>query len=351
MKKRRQNKRMKRLKLDFTVKSFYTQSMKWIVAAFLLYPALGFAGLSSDKPITVAVIDTGFGFHGIGHGAKLCKYGHKDFTSIQKFDKTLETVTPVPIDNIGHGTNVAGLIEDYANKANSNFCMIIIKYQDVLESGDGSDLLLKAIKYANKLHVDVINISGGGTPYVAKEVEYVKKFLDDGGIMLASAGNDRRQLGGKSGYKFYPAMDDKRVIVVGGKKSTSVDDAYEPGGELEGANWNVVEDMPKMRAKFDKYGFFILYVEQEEKDVIYVDELEIPIPHKSKYYRVLIKQGNEVFLKDDSSNFGKRVNLWEPGVDQTAYGITKSGTSQATAIATGKLVGELSQKLKRLTER
>lgn len=41
-----------------------------------------------------------------------------------------------------------------------------------------------------------------------------------------------------------------------------------------------------------------------------------------------------------SSNYGKLVNRWEIGENQEAYGITLTGTSQATAVATGKLIGE-----------
>jgi subtilisin family serine protease len=39
------------------------------------------------------------------------------------------------------------------------------------------------------------------------------------------------------------------------------------------------------------------------------------------------------------SNYGKVVTRWEHGLMVTGYGITLSGTSQATAIATGKMVG------------
>ncbi len=45
---------------------------------------------SEDKtcvrdPIKVAVIDSGFGFKGLGKDAKLCKYGHKDFSVSKKY--------------------------------------------------------------------------------------------------------------------------------------------------------------------------------------------------------------------------------------------------------------------------
>lgn len=39
-----------------------------------------------------------------------------------------------------------------------------------------------------------------------------------------------------------------------------------------------------------------------------------------------------------SSNYGSRVTIWENGTNQTAGGSTLTGTSQATAIATGKYI-------------
>lgn len=331
--------------------------MKFIVAAILLFtPALGFAGQSlSDKPITIAVIDSGFGFHGIGMGAKLCKYGHKDFSGIQKFDKTLHTVDPVPIDNVGHGTNVVGLIEDYASKSHANFCIVVLKYWDPLDKVvDRSIASNKAIKYANEIHVDMINYSGGGKEFNPLEAIHVTKFLSEGGIFVAAAGNDRHQLNGETKYKYFPAMIDPRIIVVGSKRAEAVDNMYEKGGELEGANWNVVEEMPKMRENFDKHGFFVVKVTRIEKDVLDMDvlsEMGIPGMGAISYYKVLIKQGSEVFMKSDASNFGKPIKRWEVGETQTAYGITLSGTSQATAIATGKIVGELYKKFIRLEAR
>lgn len=43
----------------------------------------------------------------------------------------------------------------------------------------------------------------------------------------------------------------------------------------------------------------------------------------------------------ESSNYGPFVNTWENGTDQTGYGITLSGTSQATAVTTGKKIAAL----------
>lgn len=48
----------------------------------------------------------------------------------------------------------------------------------------------------------------------------------------------------------------------------------------------------------------------------------------------------------DSSNYGKVVDVWEVGHEASAGGVTLTGTSQATAIVTGKLVNSKIEKEK-----
>lgn len=339
------------MKVDKGVKTLYSESMKLLAAAILiLTPALGLAGqIPLDKPITIAVIDTGFGFHGLGKGAKLCKYGHKDFSGVNKFRTDLGTKDPVPLDNSGHGTNVAGLIEQYANIKHANYCLVIVKYSDPLAKQKNQlPGEIKSFAWANKIHVDLINYSGGGEAFDIHEAIQITNFLDAGGTLVAAAGNNRNELDGTTKAKWFPAMVDPRIVVVGNKENNYIEDQYQKGGELEGANWNVIEEMDKMREKFDKHGFFVLTIVRTDPDILNMDEEEHLTPFKVKSYKVLIKFRGEVFIKSDSSNFGKLVNRWEFGQEQIAYGLPFSGTSQATAIATGKIVGELSQKLNKL---
>lgn len=49
-------------------------------------------------------------------------------------------------------------------------------------------------------------------------------------------------------------------------------------------------------------------------------------------------------VKCSSSNYGKAVTRWEIGEDVEAFGLTMTGTSQATAVATGKLVAQSTNK-------
>jgi hypothetical protein len=47
---------------------------------------------------------------------------------------------------------------------------------------------------------------------------------------------------------------------------------------------------------------------------------------------------------EKNSNFGKAVDVWEIGVKRTGGGVTLTGTSQATAVTTGKLVNDMLSK-------
>lgn len=220
----------------------------------------------SDKPVIVAVIDTGFGYHSVGTEAHLCKYGHKDFTTDQRFFHHPSSVDPVPLDLHSHGTNIVGDIEIYARLTHANYCVVVIKYyEDSVFGNHNLQNTIRGINYATNLHADYINYSGGGNDPSIEEKEAVLRFLNQGGHLTVAAGNDSENLDlPQNGY--YPAKYDPRIVVVG---------------------------------SLDNYG---------------------------KPLR--------------SSNFGSTVNRWELGLAVTSYGITMSGTSQATAIATGKQVSK-----------
>ena len=230
------------------------------------------------KTIRVAVIDTGFGFNGLAHDVKLCKYGHKDFTSAQEYSMEYDTIDPIPVDRHGHGTNIAGAINKYAK--NADFCLIILKfYKDIRgTNAENLEASVQAFRYAINIKVDIINYSGGGNRGSETERNLVKKFIDNGGTIVAAAGNASENLDLLGNY-FYPAMYDDRIIVVGNKEIVS-------------------------------FG-------------------------KTKMKR-----------RSPTSNYGSVVKYWEVGtVDM--YGYSMSGTSQSTALKTGKIINERFRKSKR----
>lgn len=198
---------------------------------------------------------------------KLCKFGHKDFTNGERLFEH-DTKNAVPVDNHGHGTHIAGIIDSYGQKANVNYCLVIIKYY-VPNAYDVDNLTrtILAVDYAKNIKADYINYSGGGALKSDEEIRAVKEYLDQGGKFLAAAGNEGSNLDWRH---FYPAQDDSRVISVGA-----------------------------------------------------VDDKGVRLP---------------------MSNYGEDVKRTELGLNVKVCDGTKcmtmSGTSQATAIATGKLLAQ-----------
>lgn len=213
------------------------------------------------------MIDTGFGKGMADPKIKLCKYGHKDFTNGPTTDE-YNLAVPVPVDEHGHGTHVAGLIDKYAREAGANYCIVILKYFTV--ESEGIVNLARsnaAIRYANLLKADYINYSGGGIVRSEDEEMSIEQFLDRGGKFVAAAGNEGINI---DFFHFYPASYDDRIVKVGGL------------------------DKDGNRMKMSDYG-----------------------------KNVRFEQGKNVFSTLPGGQFGYM-----------------SGTSQATAIATGKLVAE-----------
>ena len=216
----------------------------------------------ATKPTVVAVLDTGLTLPPVYSNVNLCKFGHRNFTQVVDVNQLKGFHDPIPVDNHGHGTNVVGLIGKYAG--NTNYCIVVIKYYDPRDiNAHNLSNTVKAINYATNIGAKYINYSGGGIEMSNDESAAVKRFIDKGGTFIAAAGNEGSDL---STLGYYPAMDDKRVIVVG---------------------------------SVNKYGTVESY-----------------------------------------SNYGERVNRYEEGTDQVGLGITMSGTSQAAAIATGKIINE-----------
>lgn len=234
------------------------------LSALTLLSPLADAKQCGKAPIKIAVIDSGFGFEGKGHTAKLCKFGHKDFSNEAQMSVSYDTKVPVPSDIMSHGTNIVGIIDSILKKSKVDYCIVVIKYYSEKQTGsENLQANIKAIDYAANLKVDYINFSGGGVEFSGGEYKAVKKFLDQGGQLIAAAGNENSNLDTSS---YYPAKYDERIIVVGNHTADGV--------------------------------------------------------------------------RSYSSNYGSVVKRWEVGENVKAYGIILTGTSQATATATGKIVSE-----------
>lgn len=223
---------------------------------------------TKGKPIVIAVLDTGFGYKGKGVAAKLCKYGHKDF-SVDQQTVPFDTVDAVPLDLHSHGTNVVGLIERQLEGSKVPYCFVIVKYFSEKQTGaQNLRAEVAAFEHITNIHAQIMNYSGGGPESAQTEYCALKKFTDGGGILVSAAGNEHSDIDRSDGY-YYPAKYSlKNIVIVGNKTDNG---------------------------------------------------LRVP-----------------------SSNYGKDV-IWETGLDQEVYGIKMTGTSQATAITTGKIVAKAAQ--------
>lgn len=238
------------------------------------------------KTLTVAVIDTGID----ASNPKLCKFGHKSF------------IDNLPlVDNHGHGTHVAGLITREAGDL--DYCLVSIKYYSDRNTGKQNLAnLVAALRYLINIKVDYINYSGGGPEFDEQEYLVVKEALKRGIKIFAAAGNENSNLDSRCDY--YPACYDKRIVMVG---NYYIDNS---GPEiLKDPRW---AELAKMAGMYDKFS------KPEAK-------------------------------RNISSNYGKRVTLWENGTDRLSdlpggHTGRMTGTSQATGVATGKaLKARLSQ--------
>ncbi|MGE5086672.1 MAG: S8 family peptidase [Bacillota bacterium] len=104
-------------------------------------------------------------------------------------------------DNHGHGTHVAGIIRQRTLSSRVKF--MILKYYDPQQPGKNNLLnTVRAIRYATKMKVDIINYSGGGEERSALEEKAIREAQQQGILFIAAAGNDGRNTD-KQGY--YPA--------------------------------------------------------------------------------------------------------------------------------------------------
>ncbi len=175
---------------------------KWAIIVLSILTVFVVQPYAHAKQIKVAVIDTGFDFASKWHNSKLskpklCKSGHKDFTG-----------TSV-MDNHSHGTHISSLIASGNDKI--NYCIVELKYFDKNPKVDTLSTVIKAISHAIALKVAIINLSISGLYHSKLECALLTRALDKGIKVIAAAGNNSLNI---DRYKSYPAMCDKRIMVV-----------------------------------------------------------------------------------------------------------------------------------------
>jgi thermitase len=158
--------------------------------------------------VLVAVIDTGV------------DYNHPDL--VGKVTKGYDFVNgdSDPMDDMGHGTHVAGIIAAKANNGNYGIAGVswnakILAIKALSSSGWGSsyDIALAIRAAANNSSVKVINMSLGGSDDSTVEREAVEyAVVTKGKLLVASAGNN-----GNSAYNYpaaYSVIYPGRVLAV-----------------------------------------------------------------------------------------------------------------------------------------
>jgi subtilisin family serine protease len=95
-----------------------------------------------------------------------------------------------------------------------------------------------------------------------------------------------------------------------------------------------VAEMYAVKSYLDKGGVLVAAAGNDSEN------LEQRPHYPGQYDKRVVLVGNleQDGKKAKSSNYGKSVSRWEIGTELTGYGVTSSGTSQATARATGKIV-------------
>ena len=185
-------------------------------------------------------------------------------------------------DEHGHGTHIAGLIAKHAQPA--PFCIMPMKYFD--GNALGEDNLLRscmALRKAIDMKADIINYSGGGVSPSDTECALVKEALDKEIIIVVAAGNEKSDITKRN---FWPAMCDHRVIAVTAKD--------EFGNRLKTSNYSEVS----VFKRGDKVN--------------------------GKTVQLKIEEGHDLLSTLPGGQYGYMT-----------------GTSQATAIMTGKLANHL----------
>ncbi len=153
------------------------------------------------RDVVVAVIDTGIQHdHPFLQGNVHVRSGKRGSNNYG-VDFSGKKPTAAPVDAHGHGTHVAGIIKSVFPEVK----LLTLKYYNPQVSGQQNlESTIKALEYAVKAGVDIINYSGGGPEPSVDELRVLKEAERKGIIVVAAAGNEHSNIDDKKNA-YYPA--------------------------------------------------------------------------------------------------------------------------------------------------
>lgn len=166
---------------------------------------------TGSKDIIVGVIDTGI------------YTDHPDL--IDQVDRNLsKSFSPIstnPLsDDIGHGTNVAGVIGASGNNTIGisgiamNTTLVSLRVDNKYQKLEVSSVI-EAINYANEIGIDILNYSAGGSSTNTLFREAIENY---NGLFVCAAGNDSKNIDEDS---IYPASYELPNLISVGSVNTS----------------------------------------------------------------------------------------------------------------------------------
>lgn len=186
----------------------------------------------------IAIIDTGIDYENLNLqknlvSGSLSKSGtlkavYNSNSKSYGLDFTSGTLGFTPDDDHGHGTHIAGIINEINPKAR----LIPIKYYNPMSSDEENlNSTIQAIKAAIELGVDIINYSSGGEGFSQREYDALKLAKDKGITVVTAAGNFGKNIDNKA-TSYYPASYNLNNII-------SVLNIDTKGSIHETSNWGV----------------------------------------------------------------------------------------------------------------
>ncbi len=246
---------------------------------------------TGQETITVAVIDSGIDTNHdefVGRISELSYNAYSDQVGIQYVE-----------DDLGHGTNVAGIIAAERNNnlgidgITDNVQLMIIKVNEPGQDVYSNTAIVRGIYYAVDNGAHVINLSlGSSTPSstIKKAVDYA---FENNVFVVAAAGNDG------TNEPFYPAAFEN-VISVG---------AVDTNSSL---------------ASFSNYGSTIdlvapgvsIYTTNITNNYTVKSGTSFAAPHVAAVLALLLSSGNISYEEIRERIFFTSIDLGEPGKDE-----------------------------------